>query len=249
MPTPFSHLWIAHQLLHDEALPPDVQAVIHADIPAFLLGGIVADAKPTPDSDREVTHFYRYDRPMPDHAWREMIRQHPSLAHPTGPTHRAFLAGYIAHLATDEYWSKFMLGPHFANGSWGEDIRWRFYVLHLLLTTMDERDQKRLPEEDAIRLAQAEPDHWLPFMDDAVIVDWRDYIAKQLTQENASDTIAIFSARIHRDPDEMRRLLDDPQQMQDMLWDHITPQLLNDLEAQLYSFSVEQMMCYISESI
>ena len=159
MPTPYSHLWIAHRLLADEALSSEVQSAIAADVPAYLLGSIVADARIYPGADRELTHFYRYDKPMPDHPWQEMLRQNPTLAQPQTDSHRAFIAGYVAHLAADEYWTRQMVGPHFAEGAWGNDIRWRFYVLHLLLTSMDERDEARLQRRSHGRAVEQLCDH------------------------------------------------------------------------------------------
>ncbi|MCA9892641.1 MAG: zinc dependent phospholipase C family protein [Anaerolineae bacterium] len=245
MPTPFMHLNIAYKLLNDHDLPADAHAVISADIPAYLLGSIVADARVYPGADRELTHFYRYDRPMPDHPWREMLRQNPSLAQPETIAERAFVAGYVAHLGADEYWSKHVLGPYFANGKWGNDIHWRFFVLHLLLITLDERDEACIPVEAANLLRQPTPHNWLPFMDDRIIEDWRDYLADQLQGE--SETVDIFAQRVHRQPEELRQMVDNPQQMRDLFWQHISPALMAELERDMYAFSRQQLTDFVNE--
>ena len=59
-----------------------------------------------------------------------------------------------------------MLKPHFADKDWTGDIRKRFYYLHLMLITMDERDQQLLPEGIGAVMRECIPDKWLPFLSD-----------------------------------------------------------------------------------
>jgi hypothetical protein len=174
-----------------------------------------------------------------------MFRQHPSLLHPKSASHHAFLMGYVAHLAADEYWSRHMLGPIFANGEWGDDMRDRFFVLHLLLIWMDERDEDRLPLETASLLRQCFPNDWLPFLPDGGICDWRDFLADQL--EGDSETLTIFGGRIRTEPRVLRAMLDDNALMQERLWENVTPAMLHTLESDLYDFSREQMEIYLQE--
>jgi len=244
MPTPFSHLLISHLLLSDGALSSTAQQMIQADRPAFLLGGVVADARPN-GSQRSDTHFYHYTEPMPDHPWREMLRRYPALQQPKSDAHRAFLAGYVAHLAVDEYWSRYLLRPHIAEADWGKDIYDRFFVLHLLLIYMDERDENQLPEAIPDTLRQSIPDEWLPFIPDQTICEWRDFIADQILGE--SQTLAIFGARIKREASELRELLDDANFMEQRLWGNITRTLFSKIEASLYQFAREQMEIYLAE--
>ena len=195
MPTPFTHLQITQNLLHDPLVPEIIRDLSQQYYSDFLLGGIVADQRPE-GGKRADTHFYEYTQPMPDNPWREMFRQNPSLMIPKSPAHKAFLSSYVAHLAADEYWSRYMLKPHFADADWGGDIRGRFYQLHLLLITMDERDEKTLPEDTGKHILGASPSGWLPFMSDAKICEWRDFIAHQLS-EHDSQTLVIFGGRIN----------------------------------------------------
>jgi hypothetical protein len=246
MPTPFTHLEIATRLYDDPALTQPARDLMHAEYAAFLPGTTCADAKPEPGADREVTHFYRYDKPMIDHPWRVMLATYPALAQPQTAAHRAFIAGYVAHLAADEYWSRYMLKPHFAESSWGTDLRWRFFVLHLLLIYMDERDLKTLTPALARTSQQSIPDIWLPFMRDEVICDWRDDVAEQIVGN--SKTLDILGSRVKKTPDELRVLLDAPETMQAYLWDHIPLTELARIESEMYAFSREQMLIYVAET-
>ncbi len=242
MPTPFSHLLITQRLLHDSQVTPRTQALIHDHEAAFLLGGIVADAK-VPGKSRAHTHFYHYTLPMPDHPWLEMMRQYPTLGDVDSPARQAFLAGYVAHLAADEYWSRHMLGPHFAGGNWGDDKRDRFFSLHLLLIHMDERDEAKLTPHTVETLREATPNDWLPFMPDSVICEWRDFIADQI--DGDSQTIDIFAGRIGASPQRLAQLAHTEMMLHERLWQHISHDLLHKLEAALYTFSRSQLHTYI----
>jgi hypothetical protein len=245
MPTPFTHLQLAYRLLSDSQLPETIQVCLAAELPAYLLGSISADAR-IPGKDRDAAHFYRYDTPMLDHPWRVMTAQYPSLMQPHSPAQQAFIAGYVAHLAADEYWSLHMLKPHFAESDWGSGIRARFFVLHLLLIFQDERDLKLLPLDTGQQLQQCQPAAWLPFMPDAVLYHWRDLIAEQLP--NHSQTLEIFGGRIATDPAQLRQMVDDAALMYDRLWQHITPTMLHDIEENLYAFSRDQLLRYWTEA-
>ncbi len=247
MPTPFTHLAYAHRLLEDAQLPASLCQFLQAHLPAFLLGSVAADARvPAPDP-RAATHFYTYTEPILEHPWRLMLARNPSLAHPADDDLRAFVAGYAFHLGMDEYWSLEMLGPHFAHGTWNPDRRMRFYVLHLLLIAMDERDHATLPRQDAQCLQACSPQSWLPFMSDTILTNWRDFIAGQIIGE--SQTLAIFGARINQTPEQLRPVLDSAQQMHSLLWQHLTPSFLADFEDHMYDFAREQFLAYLEKGL
>jgi hypothetical protein len=135
-----------------------------------------------------------------------------------------------------------MLGPHFASGNWGEDKHDRFFSLHLMLIHMDERDEARLTEHAVSTMRQATPDNWLPFMPDAVICEWRDFIADQI--EGESETIDIFAGRIGAKPQQLARLAHTEQLIHDRLWQHVSKDVLHRLEAAMYDFSRSQLHIY-----
>lgn len=246
MPTPFTHLHIAQRLLKDGQVPAAIRDLLYTERSAFLLGSIAADARVNSGVMRADTHFYRYDEPMRDHPWRVMMAQHPALEHPYSPTQQAFLAGYVAHLTVDEVWTQEMLRRQFIERDWGPDDRYRFFMLHILLILMDERDYAGLEAWQANALESAQPGDWLPFMGRADLEAWRDFIARQLT--GGSETLAVLGGRIKRAPDELRAVLDSPDRLQADLWSNVAPETLAQVEQQMYAFSREQMMIYFEES-
>jgi hypothetical protein len=244
MPTPFTHLAYAHRLLNDVTFSTHTPR-LKSQVSAFLLGSIVADARTDSPKGRAATHFYHYTEAMSDHPWRIMLKENPVLAHPNEEAWRMFVAGYVFHLGMDEYWSVEMLEPHFANGAWGKDRYNRFYVLHLLLISMDERDYKTLPQSDIEALCAVSPENWLPFMPDKIILDWGDFIAQQIS--TTSETLQIFGGRIRRDPQELRATLDSAEEMQRLLYQPLSPEFLTDFEEKMYAFAKEQLRIYLSE--
>lgn len=247
MPTPFTHLETAQRMLVDEAIPSAVRDALNAERPAFLLGSVAADARTEGGLRREDTHFYSYDKGIREHPWRVMMQMNPGLQPPQSPAHQVFLAGYVAHLSVDETWSLDMLGPHFVVRDWAPRHQ-RFLMLHILLSYMDERDLNRLFPWQPPTLIQAKPENWLPFMNDKILADWRDFIGEQIKPGGESQTLQVFGSRISRSPAELRAILDSPEQMQSDLWAHITPEILATIEADMYRHAVEQLVVYWNEA-
>lgn len=246
MPTPFTHLRTAQELLRDEQIPAPVRSALSDELSAFLLGNVAADARVDSGMARVDTHFYNYDRPMTDHPWRVMLDKYPALKQPQTAAQRAFLAGYVAHLSMDEIWSLDMLRPHFVARDWGTR-ELRFLMLHVILIYMDERDNRALEDWQPSTLCAASPAAWLPFMSDQVLSNWRDFIGQQIQPGGQSQTLAIFGGRIDKTPQDFRLILDSPEQMQSNLWDHIPRELLQGIEKRMYEFAREQLMRFWSE--
>lgn len=247
MPTPFTHLEIAQRLLRDTNLSTHIRSLLSDQVGPFLLGSVAADARVGAKVPREETHFYAYGEDIVDHPWRMMMRKYPDLLHPHDNAHRVFVAGYVAHLAVDEIWSRYMVAPHFAGREWGERA-FRFYMLHIILIYMDERDLTLLEDWQADQLKAAEPDNWLPFTDDDSLRAWQTLIYEQIVKDGKSRTLEIFGGRIGKEPAEMRAFLDSPSDMQAGLWDHISPDILAQTEARMYAHARDQLTIYLHET-
>jgi hypothetical protein len=247
MPTPFTHLETAQRLLADHTVPGTIRTLLNAHVGAFLLGNVAPDARVGAGVGREVTHFYDYREGIQAHPWRVMLRDYPTLTYPVDAEHRAFLAGYVAHLSMDEMWSLHMVGPHFAGREWA-DQKFRFYMLHIILIYMDERDRLRIGPWQASSLPAPHPVGWLPFMPDDSLIQWQALIAGQIQPGGDSQTLNIFGGRIGKSPEEMREFLDSTQNMQAGLWDHVTPEILAAVEARMYDHAREQLICYMAET-
>ncbi|MBC8100952.1 MAG: zinc dependent phospholipase C family protein [Armatimonadetes bacterium] len=248
MPTPFSHLAVAQRLLDDQALPQACRGLLRAELGAFLLGSIAADARVGAGMPREHTHFYAYAQQMTENPWRAMLRLNPELWQPRTPAHWAFMMGYVAHLAMDETWSREMVAPHFVQREWGSQGL-RFLMLHIILIVMDERDLSLLQPWQADALHSAQPDQWVAFITDVDLRAWQGLIYQQLMPGGVSETLTIFGARARKSPTELRTILDSDSEMQTNLWDNIPRSTLAQVEAQMYTYICESVVEYWSRSV
>lgn len=245
MPTPFTHLRYAEDVLTDPQVPAAVRALLNAQRSAYLLGSISADAHFLCGLKREDTHFYSFDRPLEDHPWRVMMTNYPTLSSTRDPAWRAFLAGYVLHLSMDEIWSLQMTGPEFAEREWAPRVQ-RFIMLHVLLITLDERDLTRLNPDYAADLHTVQPRYWLPFMDDRVLREWADLIYRQISPGGVSETLTIYGPRINKSPAELRAILDSPERMQAELWAHVTRETTARVEANMADHARTQLLAYLN---
>jgi hypothetical protein len=246
MPTPFSHLAVAEQLLVDEAVSPDQRAFIEAERSAFLLGNIAADARVSSGLRREQTHFYAYGQPIEGRLWRLMLQQHPTLNEPMSDAQRVFLAGYVAHLTMDEIWTLEMVRPEFREREWRTPEH-RFLMLHLILSFMDDRDYRVLSDWQRETLAAAGPNGWTPFMTDDDLRGWRDFIAEQFPPDGSSQTLDIFAQRVKVPAETLHDLLHSPDELNAALWQYIPLEKLQAVEAQMYIEARDEMRIYLEE--
>jgi hypothetical protein len=247
MPTPFTHLVYAQHLLSDPAVPDADRALINANRGAYLLGSVVADAHALAGLKRDDSHFYSFDQPMEDHPWRVMFSRYPSLREADTDDWRAFLAGYVMHLSMDEIWSLDMTGPEFAGREWAPQ-RQRFLMLHILLITLDERDLTRLDASLNECLRDVRVQGWLPFLSDDVLRQWETLIYRQIMPGGESETLTVYGLRVGKTPEELRVILDSPEQMQADLWSNVTREKTAEVEAHMLDHARAQMIAYLRET-
>jgi len=224
MPTPFYHLCLASDLLSAGNLPP----LLRREWPAFCFGNIAPDAQTVSGQTRVATHFFEV--PMRDHApaWHEMFRQFPLLARPAGlpEAQAAFLTGYLCHLVLDQLWIADIFTPTFGEeAGWGT-FRDRLFLHNVLRIYLDRIDLPRLPDHTGQMLKQAQSNGWLPFIADAPLHQWRDFVAEQLAEGAASQTVAVFAARMSLTPTDFESLLQSPTAMQAQIFDRLPLSLL-----------------------
>ena len=97
----------------------------------------------------------------------------------------------------------------------------------------------------SMSLSAAKPSHWLPFIQDLDLIEWRDLIYRQLIPDSTSQTLDIFSQRIGTTIEAMRSILDSPEQMQRRMWQFISQSYLKQVETECYAHARRQMMTYL----
>lgn len=246
MPTPFTHLAAARRLLADPQLPERALTRLQAELPAFLLGNIAADAtRLHAPGTRADSHFYHYDQPLREHPWRVMMQQHPQLLQPHDEAQRIFLAGYVAHLAMDEIWTREVMWPLMESVTDADARRTRALAITLQMTRCDERDYLLIDAALVAALALAQPADWLPFLSDEDLRVMRDMILRQL--RGNSETLAILSKRWGRTPQDFRATLDDPQAFGREVRVWIPQERVVAVERNMEAFMRSQLLAWLDE--
>jgi hypothetical protein len=118
-------------------------------------------------------------------------------------------------------------------------------MLHILLIDMDRRDYAVLEAWQPSALAGAQPEGWLSFIDDTTLTHWRDFVAEQIQPGGVTQTLAVFGKRLSKSPDDLRRLLESPQDMV-LLRENVTPEIQAALEIRMYNHARDQISQYLS---
>lgn len=213
MPTPFTHLAAAYELAN--LMPAEISTPLQAHWGAFLLGNIAPDVQTLSGQTREATHFFPVPLQDTPPAEAQLLTGHPALAHPEQlpPDQAAFVAGYLAHLAFDQLWIRHIFWPVFADETWG-DWPERMYLHNILRAYVDAQDLSQLPSTVEGQLRAAAPYRWLPFVGDAHLRAWRDYVGEQLGPGAASRTIEVFAQRAGLEPQAFAALLQTPDELE-----------------------------------
>src|SRR5688500_18895716 len=142
MPTPFTHLLAAAELLETGALTSSLVD----DLPAFLLGNIAPDVQVLSQQSREATHFFPVPLAGAPPAAQTLVARHPGLLPLSAlpPAQAAFTAGYLAHLVFDQLWVRLIFGPVFGPAQGWETFKERLYLHNVLRAHWDALDLARL---------------------------------------------------------------------------------------------------------
>lgn len=230
MPTPFYHLRVAEDLLAHPQLPPDLHQRLFAARPAFLLGHTAPDVQTVSGQSREATHFFELPIRLADPAaWENMLALYPQLAQPERlPAEQAaFLAGYLCHLQADWFWVLEIFVPIFGPWlTWGT-LPQRLYLHDVLRAYLDRQILAGIPAGIGNALGSAAPLHWLPFVKDVFLEQWRDLLARQLQPGASIQTVEVFAARQGIAPQEFYRLLDSEERLDREIFSRLPRQELD----------------------
>lgn len=230
MPTPFMHLHIAEQIFElavqngsNRKADGRLQETLAAEWPAFYLGSVAPDVNAISDISRFGTHFYDVPPSEDEMAYPTMLAIFPQLrALATMPPAQAlFVAAYSAHLMLDLIWLRQIVFPFFFAPKGLGSRKQRALIHNILLTYLDTLALAALPTTAVSTLAAATPKQWLPFVPDAILVEWRDILTAQLEPEAPVKTIEIYAGRMKMSPEEFAANLQDPNWMQTQVFNKI----------------------------
>ncbi len=246
MPTPFTHLAAAGELLLHPELAPDAHTALSAELPAFLLGNIAPDVQTVSGQPREATHFFPVPLNGAPAAARVLLDRHPGLAQPAqlGSAQAAFVAGYLAHLVFDQLWIAQIFEPVFGPTQGWAEFRERLYLHNVLRAHLDGQDLHRLLPGDAAQLKAAEPSGWLPFEADPHLRTWRDRVADQLGP-GPGRTVEVFAERMRVDPAAFAQLLGSPDELQSRVLSRLPAEALAHYRASALQAAASVINIYL----
>jgi hypothetical protein len=214
-----------------------------------MLGHTAPDVKTVSGQKREESHFYTIPRTSDGPAYQVLFDTHPDLARADAlsPCQAAFLAGYIAHLLLDELWLDDVFQRYFLQ-DWGP-LKERLFLHNVLRTWVDLRDQSRLNGTAAQALQEAQPDDWLPFVDDEHVRRWRDWLVAQLAADHSMETAKVLADRMGVPAAEVETVVQSPEQMERRVFQHFPRSAMETFWERGYRQSVMLVDWYLGRSV
>jgi hypothetical protein len=213
VPTPFQHLLYSQRVIHAPGLPARVSHALEAERGAFLLGSTAGDVQVITGQPRVETHFYRLSEPHDRSAAERFLLAYPELANPSlmQPAHAAFLSGYLVHLVWDEVWAEDIFIPFYRDGDHWPDRKSYFVHHNALRVYLDRGAYSDLQKREGLPslLGGAVPEGWLPFVTDAALTQWRDWLIDQLLDPARIQTVEVFARRMHVPSDRLEEIVDE----------------------------------------
>jgi hypothetical protein len=247
MPTPFMHLALAEEVLQGDELSRTASNLLHQQRGPFLLGNTAPDVQTVSGQARIESHFYTLPRTTDRPAHESLFATHPALAQPAElpPAQAAFVAGYIAHLLLDELWLDDIFLRFFSE-DWASR-RQRAFIHNVLRTWADRQDRQRLNGTVAAALYEAEPQRWLPFVDDDNLRAWRDWLIQQLSPGQDTHTTEVFAQRMGVSTTDIEALLSSPDMMAAQVFSRVDQAALRSFHDTGYARGIALINRYLNQ--
>ncbi|WP_420642387.1 zinc dependent phospholipase C family protein [Candidatus Leptofilum sp.] len=249
MPTPFMHLHTAEQILDMVSANGNgrLHQTLSAEWPAFYLGSVAPDVNAISPLPRVSTHFYDVPPQPEETAYGTMLTQYPQLVDfGTMSAGQAIcVAAYSAHLMLDLIWLREIVYPFFYKADHLGDRKQRQLTHFILLTYLDTIAFDALPETAVSTLAAAQPKHWLPFVDDSILIAWQEMLTEQLAPGAAIRTIEIYAGRLKMSPAQFAANLKDPDWMKAQVFDKIPVDIVQQILQAAVPRSIDLIQNYL----
>ena len=205
LPTHFSFALKTLDALDDES--------IRANLGSFLLGSTTPDIRARTKWKRSHTHFAPLSVDKVGTGTEGLFHSNPHLteAARNSPTTRAFIAGYLSHLVTDESWITQVYRPFFGNSDlFPDEMKANIYDRAVQLD-MDRNARREAPGMDAIikRLHASDRYVRVGFIDGETLNSWQAWVAHFCARPFSWERLHFLARRMYKDSPHVEEEVDD----------------------------------------
>ncbi len=208
MPNLPMHIYLADQVA--EQLD---RGYVFDHLGAYYLGSTAPDIRAMTRWPREQTHFAPLSVEEVGTGTSTMFRMHPELQEDMSPASRAFLAGYVCHLASDEVWITSVFRPHFDTAEesclTGDQVEANIWDRAMQL----DMDRQALPQISG----DSHPEKWLPcsdhnvsmpFFEEGLLGEWKDRVGRFQVWEFTWERLKGALNRLYRDDEDVQKTVE-----------------------------------------
>ena len=202
-----------HIYLADQVAGQLDRSYVFDHLGSYYLGSTAPDIRAMTRWPREQTHFSPLSVEEVGTGTKNMFRMHPELQEDMSPASRAFLAGYVGHLAADEVWITSVFRPHFDTA---EDSRLTDDQIEANIwdrAMQLDLDRQALPQISGDThpkkwLACSEHDVSMPFFEEGLLTEWKDRVGRFQVWEFTWDRLKGALNRLYRDDEDVQRTVE-----------------------------------------
>ncbi len=204
LPTHFNFAMETLSALDDPSLAPYAGS--------FLLGCTTPDIRARTKWKRDHTHFAPLEVDRVGTGTEGLFHANPELyeaARRSGET-RAFLAGYVSHLATDESWITQVYQPYFARSDVFDNRMEANIADRAVQMDMDQGARQELGGMDGV-LESLERSDWgveVGFIDTGTLRQWREWVSEFIARPFTWDRLHFMAQRMYRDNEEAQAVVE-----------------------------------------
>jgi len=202
-----------HIYLADQVAEQLDRSYVFDHMGAYYLGSTAPDIRAMTRWPREQTHFAPLSVEEVGTGTSTMFRMHPELQEDMSPASRAFLAGYVCHLASDEVWITSVFRPHFDTAEdsrlTGDQVEANIWDRAMQL----DMDRQALPQISG----DSHPEKWLacsdhnvsmPFFEEGLLGEWKDRVGKFQVWEFTWERLKGALNRLYRDDEDVLKTVE-----------------------------------------
>ena len=193
MPPLCLHLGVAREAGLHPGFP-----VRESQLGYFYLGATAPDARLLTGASRAATHFFDFARDEPQSSVEAFFAAYPELRRSAvSYCTRAFVAGYVSHLITDELWIMDVYRPCFGRCSPLAESPEADMLDRALQYELDRRERADPSAMAAIRdrIIRAEAAPEVDLLPSPAVEQWREFVALATTRGPSWERFRLFAER------------------------------------------------------